>query len=106
MPDAGENHTTVVLVVDDGCEVVVDRLDGRRPDLGLVDALLRLQLSAQRRGWRVALRDPSADLRGLLELAGLTGVLPELRGGEPRRQPELGEQLGVDEVVQPRDPPG
>lgn len=104
MPDAGENHTTVVLVVDDGREVVVDRLDGRRPDLALVDSLLRLQLAARRRGWRVALRDPGADLRALLELTGLTDVLPPL-GGQPRRQAELREQLGVDEVVQPGDPP-
>ena len=43
----------------------------------------------------------SEELGGLLDLLGLAGVLAL----EPRRQPELGEQVGVEEVVQPRDPP-
>jgi hypothetical protein len=109
VPDAGDNHTTVVLVVDDGSEVVLDRLDARRPDLALVDALVRLQLAARRQGWTVALRGPTADLRGLLELVGLADVLPldpPLGRGKPCREAELGEQLGVDEVVQPGDPAG
>jgi hypothetical protein len=109
VPDAGDNHTTVVLVVEDGSEVILD-VDARRADLALVDALMRLQLTARRRGWTVALRGATTDLRDLLALVGLADVLvldpPLGRRGEPCREAELGEQLGVDEVVQPGDPTG
>ncbi|HWT93277.1 MAG TPA: hypothetical protein VN238_09795 [Solirubrobacteraceae bacterium] len=92
---------TLVLLVENGREVVVERVDGRRPTMPLVESLLRLQLEARRRGGRIELRDVPAELHGLLELVGLARVL----GLEPRGQPELLEQLGVDEVVQARDPP-
>ena len=93
---------TIVLLVDaDGRERIVGRLDGRRADLALVDALARLQLAARRRDRRLCVRDPTAELRGLVELVGLTDAL----GVEPRGQPEVGEVLGADEVVQSRDPP-
>lgn len=92
---------TIVMVVADGTEVVVGRLDARAPDLALVDALVRMQLLARRRGCWICLRDASEELRGLLELVGLAGVLRV----EPRRQAELGEEGGVEEVVQPADPP-
>ena len=72
-----------------------------RIDLALVDSLARLQLDARRRGGACALRNVTDELRGLLELVGLADVLAL----EPRREPELGEQLRVDEVVQPGDPP-
>jgi hypothetical protein len=85
-------------VVIDG--VVVARVDARRPGLTLVDELTRRRLEAQRRGEAMSLRGVGDDLGGLLELLGLAEVL----GLEPRRKPELGEQLGVEEVVQPRDP--
>ena len=75
MHDPGDTPTTVVLVVDDGTEVVVGRVDKGRPDLALVDALVRLQLTARRRGCLVRLRDVSEELRGLLELVGLADVL-------------------------------
>jgi hypothetical protein len=101
MADTGDTRVTVVMVVDSGSEVVVGHLDARRPDLALVDALVRLQLAACRRGWLMDLRDLPEDLRGLLELVGLADVLTL----EARREAELGEQPGVDEVVQPTDPP-
>ena len=101
MREPGDAPTTVVMVVDDGTEVIVARVDARTPDLALVDALVRLQLSARRRGWLMRLGDVPEDLRALLELVGLADVLAL----EPRRQAELGEQLGVEEVVQARDPP-
>ena len=101
MDDASERPTTVVLVVDDGTEVIVGRVDARHADLALVDALVRLQLIARRRGWRVRLGEVSDELRGLLELVGLADVLAL----EARREAEGGEQLGVEEVVQPGDPP-
>jgi hypothetical protein len=93
--------TTVVMVVDDVTEVIVGRVDARTPDLALVDALVRLQLDARRSGWRICLRDVPQELIGLLQLVGLAGVLAVETG----REPELGEQLGKEEVVQPGDLP-
>ena len=101
MGEPGDTPTTVLLVADDGTEVVVDRVDARRPDLGLVDFLAGMQLTARRRGWRVAVRDASRELEGLLELVGLTREL----GLEARRKPEFGEDPGIDEVAEPGDPP-
>ena len=72
------------------------------PDAGTVEALARLQLTARRLGRRIRLRDPSRELRELLDLFGLTEVLRV----EPRRQPEEREQpLGVEERVEMGDPP-
>jgi hypothetical protein len=66
-----------------------------------VDALARLQLSAQRNGRRLRLRDASAELQDLIELVGLTAAL----GVEPSRQPEQREQrLGVEEERELDDP--
>ena len=91
----------MLLIVDADTDEVVARVDARRPDLALVDALARLQLDARRRGGRLRLRNVTDELRGLLELVGLADVLAV----EPRREPELGEELGVQEVMQPRDRP-
>jgi ABC-type transporter Mla MlaB component len=46
------------------------------PDGVAVDALARLQLAARRRGCRVALRHAPTELLDLLELAGLTEIVP------------------------------
>jgi hypothetical protein len=70
-------------------------------DLALVDAMLRLQLAARRRGVLIRFAVPG-DLRALLEYLGLAEALVL----QPGREAELGEQLGVQEVVQPGDPPG
>jgi ABC-type transporter Mla MlaB component len=48
------------------------------PDAGTVEALARLQLTAQRLGRRILLLDASAELRELLDLAGLSDVVPRL----------------------------
>lgn len=102
MRDTGRTPATVVVVViDDGREIAVGRLEAPRADLTLVDAVLRLQLAARRRGWSMRVRGVPDELRALLEFAGLAGVL----AFEPGREPELGEQRGVEEVVQPLDPP-
>ena len=70
-------------------------------DLHTVDALARLQLAAGRLGRRARLRSVSPDLAALIGLCGLGGVLLGLGGeAEQREQP-----LGVEERVQPRDPP-
>lgn len=68
-------------------------------DLGHVDALLREQLRARRRGERLALPHPTAGLRALIELVGVSDVL----GVKPRREAEGGEERRVDVVLQPGD---
>jgi ABC-type transporter Mla MlaB component len=50
---------------------------GQRPDLPLVDWLARLQLAAQRAGCSIRLRDPSRQLRELIDLAGLSGIIED-----------------------------
>jgi hypothetical protein len=63
-------------------------------ELGIVDALARLQLAARRSGYEVAVTDAPSDLLELIELAGLSDVLRV----EPLRQPEQREErLGVEE---------
>jgi hypothetical protein len=70
-------------------------------DMLTVDALARLQLSAQRHGRRLRLRDASHELQDLIDLAGLSEVL----GVEPRRQSEQREQrVGVEEERELDDP--
>ena len=64
-------------------------------DLVFVDALLRRQLEARRRGCSLVLHNVPAELRELLELLGLDAVLVL----EPRRQTEVGEELRIDEVM-------
>ena len=90
-----------ILVVDADTGEVLARVDGRRATVDVVDRIARAQLEARRRGRRISIRNVGAELRGLLDLTGLAGVLAL----EPRRQPELREQLRVDEVVQPGDRP-
>jgi ABC-type transporter Mla MlaB component len=102
MPEPGDIPATVVTVAADGAEEVVGRLDGCRVDLALVDALVRFELVARRAGARLRVRGAPAELRDLLELVGLDDVL-EL---EPLGEAEPGEQLGVEEVMEPGDPPG
>jgi hypothetical protein len=64
-------------------------------DLGIVDALARLQLAARRSGYEIALTNVPCDLLELIDLAGLRDVLGVV---EPLGQAEEGEQrLGVEE---------
>jgi len=76
-----------LLAVSDADLVVCDvgSVDG--PDLRTVDALARLALIAGRFGRPIMLRDAAPELRELLDLAGLAGVIPCVRasGGEPGR---------------------
>jgi hypothetical protein len=57
-------------------------------ELGIVDALARLQLAARRSGYEVAVTEAPEDLVELIELAGLCDVL----GVEPLRQAEQREE--------------
>ena len=69
-------------------------------DLGTLDALARLQLTARRLGGEVRLRHASAELREILDLAGLAGAVPcqERSGGEVRGEAEEREEpLRVEE---------
>lgn len=52
-------------------------VDSVEPDAVTVDALARLQLAARRRGCEVRLRNASAPLLELVELMGLSHVLPD-----------------------------
>jgi ABC-type transporter Mla MlaB component len=92
---AGE--ATVLLCDVSGLEAV---------DAVVVDALARLQLTACRHGRRIRVTGARPDLRALLELAGLAGVVPcgPAVGAQPRRQPEHREQpLRVEEEAEPDD---
>ena len=78
------------------CRVELVLPDGTPPDLGAVDALAQLQLATRRLGVTVHLLDASDELADLLDLVGLRR---EVCG-----QPEGGEQVGVEEGVEPGDP--
>jgi ABC-type transporter Mla MlaB component len=69
-------------------------------DAVIVDALARLQLAARRRGCEVRLRHASPELRELVKLMGLDGVL-RLEGGGP----ELAGLPGGDRAQDVDGPP-
>lgn len=83
--------------------LVVDTERLVHPDLELVQVLARLRLVTRRLGGTLQIRNAGEDLRRLVELAGLTDVLG--LSGEALGQAEGGEELGVEKVVQPGDPP-
>src|SRR4051794_41976211 len=92
----------VIQLVDPDTGEVVARVAAPTADLALVDALARAQLAAGRRGRRVRLRGAGPELRGLLELVGLTGVL----AWQPRRgAPPRGEVRGGGGGEGGRPPP-
>lgn len=87
--------------------VVVDVSGYQRPDLQLIDMIARVRLAAARLGASFAVRGAGPDVVRLLELVGLPEVIP-LDASPPLqalREPEPGEQAGVEEVVDVRDPP-
>jgi hypothetical protein len=69
------------------------------PDLAVVDVLARLHLVAHRLGGVVRLAEVSPELAELLDLAGLAAL-----GREVDRQPEGGEEVGIEKGVEPGDP--
>jgi hypothetical protein len=91
----------VVVLVDEETGTVVARVEARVVDITLIGTLARIALMARRQGRRVRLLDAGPELRGLLELVGLAGAVGVEAGG----QPERGEDLRVEEVVQARDAP-
>ena len=88
------------MVARDAPKPIVIDVDSTAPDLVTVDDLARLQLAARRAGCSIQLRNASEALRKLIALVGLADALPL----EAERESEVAEQLGVQEVVQTRDP--
>jgi len=80
-------------------KVVIDLRAFTEPDPGLLEALVRLQLTAMRFGTRVELKNACPKLVDLLDLVGVD----ELLGVERERSAEQREQLRVDEVVEGGD---
>jgi ABC-type transporter Mla MlaB component len=77
------------------------------PDAVTVDALARLQLTARRLGCQLRVDHASAELQGLIDFMGLSGVVPldEGSGLEAGRQTEEREQIGrVEEERDSGDP--
>jgi hypothetical protein len=110
---------TASVLTDDGWATIVVRTPGDIEvvhwpvatagggELAVVDALARLQLAARRFGCALRLRGAEDALLDLIDLVGLRTVLtgPAPSGGECAREAEHLEQLQVEEVVVPDDPP-
>lgn len=67
------------------------------PDLGTVEALAQLQLSARRLGVSIEVREMCGELAELVELVGLRREL----GGEAESREQVPD---VEEAVEPGDP--
>jgi ABC-type transporter Mla MlaB component len=74
----------------------------QRADIATVDALARAHLNARRLGTSLCIVNASRDLRDLIALAGLTGVL---LGRDGREAEEREEALGVEERGEADDLP-
>jgi ABC-type transporter Mla MlaB component len=100
-------HVSGLLERSDADLVICDVGGLVDPDAGTVEALCRLQLTARRLGRRVELLDVRGELRDLLAMTGLSGVVPPCAdlslepGGEAeqRKQPR-----GIEEERDPADP--
>jgi len=104
---AGDGSKTVVVVFDGDVQVAIWPVDRRAPpDLSVVEAVARLQLAARRLGCSIRLRDPCPELRELLDLVGLADLVCVASGLalQASREAEGGEQLGIEEVMEPGDP--
>jgi ABC-type transporter Mla MlaB component len=100
-----ERVRSLLEASDDG-HVICDVGAVTEPDAGTVEALARMQLTAQRLGGRLKLRRACGELRDLLRMSGLSDVVPcdELLL-EAGRHAEQGEPTrGVQEEGDPADP--
>jgi ABC-type transporter Mla MlaB component len=77
-----------------GCDGIAE------PDVGTIDALARMALTARRCGSRLELRGTRPDLRELLALVGLEGLAVEVVGQAEERE----EARRVEEEGNPGDP--
>jgi ABC-type transporter Mla MlaB component len=74
-------RVVVVALVQGDREISLGSVDrATRCDLGLVDDLLQLQVTAKRLGWSIRLTQVRADLRELFELVGLGDCLGHCLG--------------------------
>lgn len=88
--------------------VIVLQCDGRgivlgplaipdRCDIGLVERILRLQLSARRMGWSIRLVDVPLELRELVEFVGLAAdLIGDGVGDESTPEPTQPAQLSMN----------
>jgi hypothetical protein len=98
--------TTVTVVLTRGDEELsIARVVSPQCDARVVDVLLRISLEAKRQGWSMRVDGVSDDLRELFVFLGLGELLAFGSALDVGREAELGEQAGVEEVVDPRDPP-
>ena len=89
------------MITSEGTRTIVVLLQGAAaPDIGMLDALARMQLAARRVGWTIQVGTACPELCELIELTGLANVLALDAFG----QTEDREELGVEEVVEPGDP--
>lgn len=93
------------LFAEGGPALVVCDVGACSDDLATVDALARIQLTAKRSGGAVRFRGAAEELRRILDLVGLAGVLPcegsvQMRGQAEQREPPG----GVQEEDDPGDP--
>ena len=90
------------LLEASGADIALCDVGALGADAVALDALARMQLTAGRLGRQVVLRHVTDELRGLIALVGLDGVLRI----EPGRQAEQREQrVGVEEERELGDPP-
>ncbi len=95
------------LLASSGSDHVICDLGAvTEPDAGTVEALARMQLTAQRLGGRMTLRRACGELGDLLTLSGLTDVLPcdELPLEASRQAEQREPPRGVEEERDPADP--
>ena len=99
--------STVVLKVLEGSRFASITLE-RRPDLAMVNELALVKLAASRLGLTVRLSDPCPRLAELIDLVGLADLLggPTGSAAEAGGEPEGGEELRIEEMVEAGDPPG
>lgn len=84
-----------------GGTVVCDVAAVTRPDVVTVEALARLRLTARRHGCTLVVDGANPQLTGLIGLLGLNQTLAQTRWQAEQRE----ELVGVEEVVDARDPP-
>jgi hypothetical protein len=96
----------VVLINGEAATVCGGPVPDDRVDMTVVNQLARLQLAARRLGCSIVLRGVGVRLAELLEFAGLTDVLPSVSepGREVGGKSEGGEEVGVEEGMEPGDP--
>jgi hypothetical protein len=98
--------TTVTVTLTRGDETLqIARVVSPQCDARVVDVLLRISLEAKRQGWTMRVDGASDELLDLFAFLGLSELLAFASTLEPGGEAELGEELRVEEVVDPGDPP-